>query len=174
MEGLQGDCWLVGQPICTTSWKMYFFSRENNFAFPNYLREIVWLKSGMVQDWVDTLIRKKNSRCCWRNDINMSGLIWSWILSNMLRDAEYVSYQREEVKLLFCTLFFLSWRNRGGIFPCTWFQVYFTHQDVMILGLLYTQRCDDFIILVIDRFSKMARFMPCIKTNDAYKVVVVF
>jgi len=42
----------------------------------------------------------------------------------------------------------------------------------MISGLLYTQRCDDFIISVIDRFSKMARFMPCIKTNDASKVVV--
>ena len=44
----------------------------------------------------------------------------------------------------------------------------------MISGLLYTQRCDDFIILVIIRFSKMARFMPYIKTDDASKVVVVF
>ena len=25
MEGLQGDYWLVGQPIWTNSWKMYFF-----------------------------------------------------------------------------------------------------------------------------------------------------
>jgi len=43
-----------------------------------------------------------------------------------------------------------------------------------MLALLRTARKHDFILFVVDRFSKMAHILSCFKTSDASRIAMIY
>ena len=46
--------------------------------------------------------------------------------------------------------------------------------DFILLDLPKKLRKHDYVLVVMDRFSKMAHFLPCSRTADASKVAKIF
>jgi hypothetical protein len=91
------------------------------------------------------------------------GQEWEKMSKYLWTDVEFVSIQKERDKMQ-------AFINLLPIFDRPWDAV----SMEFILGLPRTQRGFDSIFVVVDRFSKMAHFIPCQKTSDATHIVNLF
>jgi hypothetical protein len=116
-------------------------------------------------------------------EIHVGGLSGHFGRNKTIEEVErqffWSSLKRDAAKLVgqcrTCQLAKHRKQNTGLYTPlpvltCPW-------QDVsmdFMLGLPRTAKKHDSIFVVVDRFSKMAHFIPCTKTTDASKVAKLY